>query len=71
MEICCMTQRTHTGLHDNQDGRQEAQEGGDIRIPVADPCGCMAETNTILLIILQLKFFNFNYKKKRKETLAI
>ena len=29
------------------DGR-EVQEGGDICIPMADPCWCMAETNTIL-----------------------
>ena len=26
----------------------EAQEGGDIRMPMADSCGCMAETSTIL-----------------------
>ena len=25
-----------------------AQEGGDMRMPMADPCGCMAETSTIL-----------------------
>ena len=29
-------------------GGREVQEGGDICIPVADSCGCMAETNTIL-----------------------
>ena len=28
--------------------RKEVQEGGDICIPMADSCGCMAETNTIL-----------------------
>ena len=26
----------------------EVQEGGDICIPMADSCGCVAETNTIL-----------------------
>ena len=26
----------------------EVQEGGDVGIPVADSCGCMAETSTIL-----------------------
>ena len=30
------------------DGR-EVQEGGDIYIPMADSCCCMAETNTTLL----------------------
>ena len=29
-------------------GGREVQEGGDICIPVADSCWCMAETNTIL-----------------------
>ena len=29
-------------------GGREVQEGGDICIPMADPCRCMAETNTIL-----------------------
>ena len=29
-------------------GRREVQDGGDICIPVADSCCCMAETNTIL-----------------------
>ena len=28
-------------------GGREVQEGGDIRTPVADSCGCMAETNAI------------------------
>ena len=28
--------------------REEAREGGDIRIPVADACCCVAETNTRL-----------------------
>jgi len=27
---------------------REVQEGGDIRIPMADSYGCMTETNTIL-----------------------
>ena len=45
-------------------GGREVQEGGDICIPVADSCGCMAETNTIKeAIILQLKidFFKIVY----------
>ena len=29
-------------------GVGEAQEGGDMRMPMVDPCGCMAETSTIL-----------------------
>ena len=42
------------GLCDNQQGwdgegdGREMQEGGDIRIPMADSYGCMTETNTIL-----------------------
>ena len=40
-------------LYDNLEGwdggdRREAQEGGDICIPAADSCLCMAETITIL-----------------------
>ena len=27
---------------------KEAQEGGDICVPMTDPCWCMSETNTIL-----------------------
>ena len=41
---------------DGVGGGREVQERGDICIPVADSCGCMAETNTInKAIILQLK----------------
>ena len=29
-------------------GEWEVQEGGDIRIPMADSCCYMAETNTII-----------------------
>ena len=29
-------------------GERKVQEGGDIHIPMADSCWCMAETNTIL-----------------------
>ena len=29
-------------------GGKEIQEGGDICIPMADSCECMAETNTII-----------------------
>ena len=42
------------GLWDNLEewdgvrGRREAQEGGEICIPKADLCRCMAETNIIL-----------------------
>ena len=39
---------------------REGQEGGDIRITMADSCWCMAETNTIYkAIILQLKINTF------------
>ena len=54
VEICCMTQGTQTeALYQPRgvgDGR-EAQEGGDICMPMADPCCYMAETR-----ILQLSF---------------
>jgi len=33
---------------DRVGGGREVQEGGDIYIPVADPCWCMAESNTKL-----------------------
>ena len=33
---------------DGVEGGREVEEGGNIRIPMADSCGCMAETNTIL-----------------------
>ena len=49
--ICCMTQETQTGAlwqPRGVGGGREAQEGGDICIPMAHPCWCMAETNTIL-----------------------
>ena len=36
-------------------GGREVHEGGDIDIPMANLCWCVAETNTVLLIILQLK----------------
>ena len=42
------------GLRDNledcdgEEGGMEVQEGGDICIPMADSCWCLAETNTIL-----------------------
>ena len=29
-------------------GRREVQEGGDIGIPMADSCQCVAETNTTI-----------------------
>ena len=33
---------------DGVGGGREFPEGGDIRVPMADACWCMAETNTIL-----------------------
>ena len=44
------------------DGR-EVQEGRDICIPMADSCGCLAETQYCKALILQLKI----NKLKRKE----
>ena len=32
---------------DGVGGGREVQEGGDIRVPVADSCGYTAETNTV------------------------
>ena len=49
-----MTQGAQTVLCDNLEegdgvgGRKEAQEEGDICIPVADSRWCVAETNQIL-----------------------
>ena len=49
-----MTLRAQPSARDNlegcdgEGGGREVQEGGDTCIPVADSCGCMAETNTIL-----------------------
>ena len=36
------------GWWDGAGDRSWVQEGGDICIPTADSCCCMAETNTIL-----------------------
>ena len=50
---------------DAEGGGREVQQGGDICVPVADSCGCMAETNTIL---------ESNYpliKKKKKVCLRL
>ena len=54
MGICCVTQGAQTGalwqprgVRWGRGGR-EVLEGGDICIPMADSCWCMAETNTIL-----------------------
>ena len=33
---------------DGVGGRREVQEGKDMRIPIADSCSYMADTNTIL-----------------------
>ena len=35
-------------LCDNLESGREGQEGGDVCVPVADSCGCKAETNTVL-----------------------
>ena len=40
---------------DGVGGGREVHEGGGIDIPMANLCWCVAETNTVLLIILQLK----------------
>ena len=50
--IYCVRQGARTGLCDNRGvgwgGRgREVQEGGDVRIPVADSYGCVAETNIL------------------------
>ena len=54
MGICCMAQETQTealyqprGVDGEGDGR-EVQKGGDICIPTANSCWCLAETNIIL-----------------------
>ena len=33
---------------DGMEGGKETQEGGDIGIPMADSCWCMAETKRVL-----------------------
>ena len=42
------------------------QEGEDIGIPLADSCGCMAETNTN--IVKQLSFNKNKYILLKKES---
>ena len=55
-----MTQGLQTGALCNLERRdgvgkgRELQEGEDLCIPMADSCGCMAETNTN--IVKQLSF---------------
>ena len=65
MGICCMTRGTQTralwqaeGWYGEGDGR-EAQEGGDVCVPMAGPCWCKTEKpqNSI-------KQLPFNVKKK-------
>lgn len=46
-------------------GGREVQEGGVVRIPVADSYGCVAETNTILQ--LNHSPIKTNFKKIFKE----
>ena len=66
MEICCMAQGTQTGLYDNQEGwdgvgeGSEAQEAGNICIPLAYPCW---RNQHNIVIILQLKINKFLIKK--------
>ena len=43
-------------------GRSEAQEGKHISIPIADSCGCTAESN----ITLQSNYSNFKNLIKLK-----
>ena len=33
---------------DEVEGGREVQEGGDVCMPMADSCCCVAETNTVL-----------------------
>ena len=52
MGNCCITQGVQPGTlwHPRRGGlvEREVQEGADIRIPMADSCCCVAETNTTL-----------------------
>ena len=52
MRIHCMIQGAQTGALWQPGGvgwgRKEGQEGGDICIPMADSCCCMAQSNIIL-----------------------
>ena len=54
-----------TDWWDGVGGGREVQEGGLVRIPVADSYGCVAETNTIL----QSNYspIKTNFKKNFKE----
>ena len=47
LEPVCCSKSSKEG-RDGVGGGLEVQEGGNIYIPMADPCGCMAETNTLL-----------------------
>ena len=59
--VLCNTGSSNLGLCDNLEGW--AGVGGDICVPIADSCTCMAETNTICCkaIILQLKKIKKNF----------
>ena len=51
-------------------GRREAQEGRDLRIPMAYSCWCFGETNTILesnYPLIKNKFRKEKAKKKKKK----
>ena len=52
MGICCMAQGAQTEALWQPRGVEwsgkEIQEGGDLCIPMADACWCMADTSTIL-----------------------
>ena len=47
-------------------GRRDVQEGGDIGIPMADSCQCVAETNTTIGLRTTVKKLP-PIKKKKKD----
>ena len=52
-------------------GGREVQEGGDICIPMADSCWCMAEMNTTLCWLFSNKTINEAVKKFAFEIICI
>ena len=72
MGICCVTQGTETqaegsvtgwGVGWGGDGR-EAQEGGEMGVPMADSCWCMTEIHKILYSNYPSIIFFFIFKKE-------
>ena len=59
--ICCDTEIPKSVFCNNlegwvgEGGGKEAQEEGDVCIPMADSCCCMAETITNCKAIIQIK----------------